>query len=87
VFRNYWSVAVDNNRTTVAVSVSVVITVLPDNNRFVTISAVPNPKVFTIAITVTTTFTHGHAMRTYTDSDSYECETLEAIPSYDECSG
>jgi hypothetical protein len=55
----------------VAVSVSVVITILPDNNRLVTISAVPIPKVFTIAITVTTTFTHGHAMRTYTDSDFF----------------
>jgi hypothetical protein len=73
VFRNYWSIAVDNNRTTVAVSVSVVITVLPDNNRFVAISAVPIPKVFTIAITVTTTFPHGHAMRTYTDSDFFRC--------------
>jgi hypothetical protein len=47
------------------------ISVLPDNDRFVTISAVPIPKVFTIAITVTTTFTHGHAMRTYTDSDFF----------------
>jgi hypothetical protein len=71
VFRNYWSIAVDNNRTTVAVSVSVVITVLPNNNRFVTISPVPIPKVFTIAITVTMTFTHGHSMRTYADSDFF----------------
>src|SRR5579859_7437546 len=97
------------------VSVPVVVTVLPDNNRLVTISAVLIPKVFavTIAITVATTFTHGHAMRTYTDSDffrcsrncaaipttaatatayliitcSYECETQETIPCYDECSG
>ena len=55
------------------VSVSVVITVLPDNNRFVTISAVAIPNVFTvtIAITVTTTFTHGHALRTYTNSDFF----------------
>jgi hypothetical protein len=53
------------------VSVSVVVTVLPNNNRFVTISAVTIPKVFTvtIAITVTMTFTHRHAKRTYTDSD------------------
>ncbi|WP_375788566.1 hypothetical protein ACE10Z_14815 [Bradyrhizobium sp. Pha-3] len=53
------------------VSVSVVVTVLPDNNRFVTISAVPISKVFTvtIAITVTMTFAHRHAMRTHTDSD------------------
>ncbi|MDB5637085.1 MAG: hypothetical protein JWP51_1993 [Bradyrhizobium sp.] len=51
--------------------VSVVITVLPDNNCLVTISAVPIPKVFTvtIAITVTMTFTHRYATRTYTDSD------------------
>jgi hypothetical protein len=48
-----------------------VVTVLPNDNRFVTISAIPIPKVFTvtIAITVTTTLTYGHAMRTYTDSD------------------
>jgi len=31
VFRNYWSIAVDNNRTTIAVSVSVVVTVLPED--------------------------------------------------------
>jgi len=50
-----------------------VVTVLPDNNRFVTISAVPIPKVFTvtIAITISMTFTHGHAIRTYTDSDFF----------------
>jgi hypothetical protein len=73
VFRNYRSIAVDNNRTTVVVSVSVVVTVLPNDNRFVTIPAVPIPKVFTvtIAITVTMTFTHGHAIRTYTDSDFF----------------
>ena len=43
MFRNYRLIAVDNNRTTVVVSVSVVVTVLPNNNRFVTISAVPIP--------------------------------------------
>jgi hypothetical protein len=55
------------------VSVSVVVTVLPDNNRFVTTSAVPIPKVFTVTvtITVTMTFTHGHAMRTHTNSDFF----------------
>jgi hypothetical protein len=48
-----------------------VVTVLPDNNRFVTISTALIPKVFAVAITitVTVTFTHGHATRTYTDSD------------------
>jgi hypothetical protein len=71
VFRIYRSIAVDNSRTTVVVSVSVVVTVLPDNNRFVTTSAVPIPKVFTVTITVTMTFTHRHAMRTYTDSDFF----------------
>jgi hypothetical protein len=65
------SVAVDNNRATVAVSV--VVTVLPDNNRFVAIAAVPIPEVFAIAIaiTVTMTFTDGHAVGTYTDSDFF----------------
>jgi hypothetical protein len=53
------------------VSVSVVVTVLPDDNRFVTTSAVPIPKVFTVTITVTMTFAHGHAMRTYTNSDFF----------------
>lgn len=53
------------------VSVSVVVTVLPDDNRFVTISAVPIPKVFTITIAITMTFTHGHAMMNYTDSDFF----------------
>jgi hypothetical protein len=71
VFRNYWSIAVDNNRTTIVVSVSVVVTVLPNNNRFVPISAVPIPKVFTVTIAITMPFTHGHATRTYTDSDFF----------------
>jgi hypothetical protein len=71
VFRIYRSIAVDNSRTTVVVSVSVVVTVLPDNNRFVTTSAVPIPKVFAVTITITMTFTYGHAMRTYTDSDFF----------------
>jgi hypothetical protein len=51
------------------VSVSVAITVLPNNNCLVTISVIPIPEVFTIAITVTMTFTHRHAKRTYTDSN------------------
>jgi len=49
----------------VVVSVSVVVAVLPNDNRFVTISAVPIPKVFTITIAITVTFTDGHAIRTY----------------------
>jgi hypothetical protein len=73
VFRNYRSVAVDNNRTTVAVAVSVVVTVLIDNDRVIAISAVAIPNVFTIAIAVTMTFTHGHALGTYTDSDFFRC--------------
>jgi len=50
-----------------------VVTVLPDNNRFVTISAVPIPKVFavTIAIPVAMPLTHGHAMGAYADSDFF----------------
>jgi hypothetical protein len=55
------------------VSVSVVVSVLPDNNRFVTISAVAIPIVFTvtIAIAVAMTFTHGHATRADPDSDFF----------------
>ncbi|WP_172899775.1 hypothetical protein [Bradyrhizobium erythrophlei] len=53
------------------VSVWVVVTVLPNDNRFVTIPAVPIPKVFTVTIAITMTFTHGHAMRTYTDSEFF----------------
>ena len=49
------------------VSISVVITVLP--NCLVVISAVPIPKVFTVTIAITMTFTHRYAKRTYTDSD------------------
>jgi hypothetical protein len=71
VFRNYWLIAVNNNRTTIVVSVSVVVTVLPNNNRFVTISAIPILKVFTVTIAITMSFTHGHATRTYTDSDFF----------------
>jgi hypothetical protein len=85
LFRNYWSIAVDNNRTTVVVSVSVVVTVLPDNNRFVTISAVPIPIVFTvtIAIAVTMTFTHRHATRTYSDSDFFRSSRHCAANTHD----
>jgi hypothetical protein len=64
---------VDDDRTTVLVSVPIVVTVLPDNNRFITIAAVPIPIVFTVTIAITVTFTYGHAMRTYTDSDIFRC--------------
>jgi hypothetical protein len=82
VFRSYWSIAVD--RTAVAVPISVVVTVLPDDNRFVAISAVAIPIVFTvtIAITVTMAFTHGHAMRTYTDSDFFRSSRYCAANSH-----
>src|ERR1700752_4035648 len=62
-------IAVDNDRTTVAVSV--VITVPPDDHCFVTTSV--DPIVFTVAIAiiVTTTFIHGHSARTYTDSNFF----------------
>jgi hypothetical protein len=45
------SLAVDNNRTTVVVSISVVIT-LPNDNRLVVISAVPIPSVVTVTVTI-----------------------------------
>ena len=53
------------------VSVSVVITVLPDDNRLVMTSAIPIPIVFTIAIAIAVAmnFTHRHAVRSYTDSE------------------
>src|SRR5580700_3230970 len=62
------SLAVDNNRTTVVVSISVVIT-LPNDNRLVVISAVPIPSVVTVTIAITGNFTHRYAARTYSDSD------------------
>jgi hypothetical protein len=66
-----FSIAVDDPWTTVVVPIAVVVTILPDNNRFVTISAVTIPKVFavTIAIPVAMPLTHGDAMRAYADSD------------------
>jgi hypothetical protein len=69
-FRIDRSLAVDNNRTTVVVSISVVIT-LPNDNRLVVISAVPIPSVVTVTVTVAITgnFTHRYAARTYSDSD------------------
>jgi len=68
-----FSIAVDDPWTTVVVPISVVVTALPDNNRFVTISAVPISKVFavTIAIPVAMPLTHGDAMRAYADSDFF----------------
>jgi hypothetical protein len=71
-FRNDRSIAVGTT-VVVSVSVSVVIAVLLDNNRFVAISAIPIPEVFTVAIAITMTFTDGHAMRAYTDSDFFGC--------------
>jgi hypothetical protein len=53
------------------VAVSVVVTVFPDDNRFVTVSAVAIPIVFTVTIAITVTFAHGHAARTDTDSDFF----------------
>jgi hypothetical protein len=45
------------------IPISVVVTVLPDNNRFVTISAVSIPKVFAVTIAIPMALTHGNAMR------------------------
>jgi hypothetical protein len=69
--QNNLSIALDNNRTTVVV----VVTVLPDDNGLVTISAVTVPKMFTvtIAITVDMTLTHRYAATTYPDSDFLRC--------------
>jgi uncharacterized membrane protein YkvI len=64
---------VDDKGTTVLVSVPVVVTVLPDNNRFTTIAAVPIPIVVTVTIAITVAFTYGHAMGAYTDSDVFRC--------------
>ncbi len=52
----------------VVVSISVVITILP-NNCLVVISPIPIPRVFTVTIAITMTFTDCYATRTYTDSD------------------
>ncbi len=68
-FRNYRSLPINNNRTTVVVSISVAITVAPNNIRPVVISAIPILKVFTVTIAITKTFTHRYAKRTCTDSD------------------
>jgi len=76
VLRSYWSIAVDNKRTTVVVSVSVVVTFLPDNSRFAMTSAVPIPKVFTI--TVTMTCAHGHASGAW--SEDPRCTIVERQP-------
>jgi hypothetical protein len=70
-FRIDRSLAVDNNRTTVVVSIAVVITIAPDDDRLVVISAVAIPRVLTVtvAIAITGNFAHRYAARTYTDSD------------------
>ncbi len=51
------------------VAVSVVITVLPDDNCLITIPAVPIAEVLTIAIAIAMSFTNRHAGRTNTNSD------------------
>jgi hypothetical protein len=70
MLRNCRSIAIDNDRATVVVSVSVV--VLPNNDRFVAM-AVPIPIVFTVtvAIPVTMNFTDGHTATAYTDPDFF----------------
>jgi hypothetical protein len=66
------------------VPVSIVVAVLPDNDRFVTIPAVPIPIVFTVAVTIAITmnFAHGHAVWTYTDSDFFRAGRNCAADTY-----
>jgi hypothetical protein len=60
----------------VAVPVSIVVAVLPDNDGLA-IPAVPISIVFTVAVAVAVTiavamnFAHGHAVGAYTDSDFF----------------
>jgi hypothetical protein len=56
----------------VAVPVSIVVAVLPDNDGLA-IPAVPIPIVFTVAVTIAVAmnFAHGHAVGAYTDSDFF----------------
>jgi hypothetical protein len=70
---NCRSIAIDDDRPTVMVSVSVVVTVLSNNDRFVAIPAVAIPKVFTIAIPITVAmdFTDGHTIAADTDTDFF----------------
>jgi len=70
--RNCRSIAIDNDRPTVVVSVSVVVTVLPNNDCFATM-AVPIPIVFTVTvpITITMNLTDGHTATAYTDPDFF----------------
>jgi hypothetical protein len=53
------------------VSVSVVVAVLLDDNRFAAIPAIPIPEVLTVTIAIAMTFTDGHTMRAYPDSDFF----------------
>jgi hypothetical protein len=65
----YRSLAVNNNRTTVVVSIAVTIVVAFNDNGLVAISAIPILEVFTVAIAITMTFTHRDANGTHTDPD------------------
>jgi hypothetical protein len=66
------SIAIDNDRATVVVSVPVVVTILPNNDRFATM-AVPIPIVVTVtvAIPITMDLADGHTTAAYTDSDLF----------------
>jgi hypothetical protein len=68
--RNCRSIAINNDRPTVVVSVAVVVTVLSNNDRFATM-AVPIPIVFTVTIPITMNLTDGHTATAYTDPDFF----------------
>jgi hypothetical protein len=72
VLRSCRSVAINNDRPTIVVSVPVVVTVLPDNDRFATM-AVPIPIVFTVTIpiAVTMNLTDGHTATADADPDFF----------------
>lgn len=74
MLRTYRSIAIDNDRTMVVVSVSVVVTILPNDDRFAAM-AVPIPIVVavTIPITVAMDLTDGHATAAHTDTDFFRC--------------
>jgi hypothetical protein len=66
------SIAIDNDRATVVVSVSVVVTILP-NNDCLTTMAIPIPIVFTVTVTIPVAMdlADGHTIAAYTDSDLF----------------
>jgi len=70
VFRNCRSLAIDNDRATVVIPVSVVVTILPNNDRFATIAAVPIPIVFTVTVTIPITMDHTDSHATTADADT-----------------